>query len=79
VPARHIVGIAGNHDLIYAGTRAPFVLAGLPWHYLQDGEVELCGLRIWGTPWIPFMSAGAGVFQAPASFGGDFLSERFAR
>jgi hypothetical protein len=77
VPAGHVVGIAGNHDLIFARTQEPFV-PDLPWHYLQDSEVELCGLRIYGTPWIPYMRAGAGVFQAPSSFGGEFLRERYS-
>lgn len=52
-PARRIVGIAGNHDLIFE--RAAHLVPGdLPWTYLQDSGVEWEGLRIWGTPWQPW-------------------------
>jgi hypothetical protein len=53
VPARKIVGIAGNHDLIFE--RAPeLVPRDLPWTYLQDSGLSWEGLRIWGTPWQPW-------------------------
>jgi Icc-related predicted phosphoesterase len=52
VPAKHIVGIAGNHDLIFQHA-APEV-PKLPWIYLQDSGIELNGLKIWGTPHTPF-------------------------
>jgi Icc-related predicted phosphoesterase len=50
-PARHKVGIAGNHDFI--GLRDPDVLYGLPWRYLCDETVEIEGLKIHGSPWTP--------------------------
>jgi hypothetical protein len=51
--ARRIVGIAGNHDLIFE--RAPeLVPRDLPWTYLQDAGLEWEGLSIWGTPWQPW-------------------------
>ena len=50
-PARHKVGIAGNHDFL--GLRDPDVLYGLPWHYLCDETVEIEGLTIHGSPWTP--------------------------
>jgi hypothetical protein len=25
----------------------------LPWTYLEDGGVEIDGVSIWGTPWVP--------------------------
>jgi len=50
-PARHTVGIAGNHDFL--GLRDPDVLYGLPWHYLCDETIEIEGLRIHGAPWTP--------------------------
>ena len=73
-----IVGIAGNHDLIIA--RSEETARGLPWHYLLDEEIkprDLGGLRIYGTPWVPYI-ASMWSFQAPKSYGGLFLSERFA-
>lgn len=49
VPAKHIVGVAGNHDLIFE--QRPDDVPALPWHYLQDSEVSIEGLRIYGMPW----------------------------
>jgi predicted phosphodiesterase len=53
VPARKIVGVAGNHDFIFqeAPERVP---RDLPWTYLQDSGTEWEGLRFWGTPWQPW-------------------------
>src|SRR3954471_3350091 len=50
VPAEHIVGIAGNHDFVFEKS---FLIPDLPWVYLRDSEVEVDGLRIYGTPWVP--------------------------
>ena len=53
LPARHIVGVAGNHDFIFE--RAPkLVPADLKWCYLQDSSVEKNGMTIYGTPWQPW-------------------------
>ncbi len=53
LPARHIIGIAGNHDLIFE--HAPELVPGdLPWTYLQDSGVTWEGIKIWGTPWQPW-------------------------
>lgn len=56
-PAKEIVGIAGNHDLVFE--EAPGLVPGdLPWHYLQDEGIELFGKTIFGTPWqLPFLGA----------------------
>jgi Icc-related predicted phosphoesterase len=53
VPARKIVGVAGNHDFIFqeAPHRVP---RDLRWTYLQDSGTEWEGLRFWGTPWQPW-------------------------
>lgn len=77
LPARHVVGIAGNHDLIFTREDEPAV-AALPWVYLQDSGVELCGLRVYGTPWVPWLGSGW-AFQAPQTHGEDFLVESFSR
>ncbi len=57
IPAKEIVGIAGNHDLIFE--RAPQLIPDdLPWHYLRDSEIELFDFKIYGTPWqLPFWGA----------------------
>ena len=48
-PARHRVGLAGNHDLV--AERRPDLLAALPWAYLCDSGVTVDGVDIWGSPW----------------------------
>ena len=52
LPARQIIGVAGNHDFVFEQA-AELVPRDLPWTYLQDSGVEWEGLRIWGTPWQP--------------------------
>jgi Icc-related predicted phosphoesterase len=53
VPARKVIGVAGNHDFIFE--QAPeSVPRDLPWTYLQDSGTTWEGLRIWGTPWQPW-------------------------
>jgi len=50
IPAKHIVGVAGNHDIIFedAPERIP---KNLPWTYLLDEMVEIEGVKIYGTPY----------------------------
>jgi len=51
IPAKHVVGVAGNHDLIFE--RTPHLIPqGLRWTYLQHGLIEIEGLKIFGMPWI---------------------------
>jgi hypothetical protein len=52
-PAKHVVGIAGNHDFIFEHDPGG-VPAGLRWIYLQDSSTEIDGLHIYGTPWQPW-------------------------
>lgn len=51
VPAQHIVGIAGNHDFLFE--QEPWLPKRLPWTYLRDDLVNVEGLLIYGTPWVP--------------------------
>lgn len=51
VPAKHIVGIAGNHDFIFEASGD--VAYNLPWEYLIDESIELEGIMFYGTPWVP--------------------------
>jgi predicted phosphodiesterase len=53
LPARQIIGIAGNHDLIFE-QRPEMIPKNLPWIYLQDSGASWEGLKIWGTPWQPW-------------------------
>lgn len=56
-PAKHIVGIAGNHDFAlefyweYAHR--------LPWTYLIDSGTEIDGIKFWGLPWVPNLQSWA--------------------
>lgn len=52
IPAKKIVGIAGNHDYIFQNS--PQKVPSLPWTYLQDSKTEFEGYKIWGTPWQPY-------------------------
>ncbi len=76
-PARHIVGIAGNHDFVF--DRAPGRLpVDLPWTYLQDAGVTIEGVSFWGSPWTPWFFDWA--FNAPkGDTAEDFLREKYAR
>lgn len=77
VPARQIVGIAGNHDFIFE--RAPErVPTGLRWTYLQDAGCTMEGLSIWGTPWQPYFRNWAFNASAAGVRGEMFLAEKWA-
>lgn len=52
VTAKHIIGIAGNHDFVFEDMPTEVGMLGLPWTYLQDEEVTVEGLRIFGSPWV---------------------------
>lgn len=48
--AKHIVGIAGNHDFVF---EKKFLVPELSWIYLEDSEVTIDGVKFYGTPWVP--------------------------
>lgn len=47
----HVVGVAGNHDLIFQ--KLPDLVPQMDWVYLQDSGTEFQGFKIWGSPWQP--------------------------
>lgn len=51
-PFKHKVFIAGNHDFAFQLHRF-HVPTDLCRFYLQDNEMNLGGLRVYGTPWQP--------------------------
>lgn len=54
LPHQDKVVIAGNHDAVLAKQSVEFarkVLSNA--HYLQDSEVQVQGVRIYGSPWTP--------------------------
>jgi len=52
-PVKDIVFIAGNHDWIFEIDRKSVPKFPTNVHYLQDEEIEVQGLRIYGTPQQP--------------------------
>ena len=60
-PAREVVAVAGNHDLLAAADAAAFGAAA-PWRYLDNEAAVVGGVRIAGSAWsLPF---GAWPFMA---------------
>ncbi len=51
VPAKEVVGIAGNHDFVFE--HRFLIPKDLRWHYLRDEAVEIDGVRFYGSPWVP--------------------------
>jgi Icc-related predicted phosphoesterase len=51
LPHRHKIVVAGNHD--WAFLDEPVEARALFEHYLQDSEISIAGLRIYGAPWQP--------------------------
>lgn len=45
---------------------------------LVDGGVDLNDIRVYGSPWVPYINGGW-AYEAPKDHGGEFLSERFSR
>jgi Icc-related predicted phosphoesterase len=57
-PAKHIIGIAGNHDFVFEH-RSRVESLFLPWRYLLDESLELDGVKYYGTPWVPNLAGWA--------------------
>jgi Icc-related predicted phosphoesterase len=54
IPAAQVVGIAGNHDLIFE-RQAQMIPQSLRWIYLLDQMTKVGEMSIYGSPWqLPF-------------------------
>ncbi len=53
LPHPHKIVIAGNHDCGLAEDPAAARAVFAPFHYLEDSEIALDGLRFYGSPWQP--------------------------
>ncbi len=53
VPAKEIVWISGNHDFVCESPGFRRVADEFPGHYLQDDLIEIDGVKIFGSPWVP--------------------------
>lgn len=51
-PAKHIIGIAGNHDFALQHTN---IGRELPWEYLCDDAIVREGIVFHGLPWVPHL------------------------
>jgi Icc-related predicted phosphoesterase len=75
IPAKEVVGIAGNHDLLFED-HPDEVPKDLRWHYLQDNGIEIMGLKLYGVPWTIFFYDWS--FNAPQfDIDEKFLHEKF--
>jgi Icc-related predicted phosphoesterase len=54
-PAKHVVCIGGNHDFMLQSREFRFAHA----IFLEDSAVEVEGLSIYGSPWVPDLSGFA--------------------
>lgn len=52
-PGNHDFWLAGNYDKIKNGN---FLYVPKNFHLLVDEEIEINGLRIYGTPWVPYIN-----------------------
>lgn len=68
VPAKHIVGIAGNHDFV--AEHHPDLMDSLPWNYLCDSSVTIEGVKFWGSPYTPPFNNWAFNDEDPARWDG---------
>jgi Icc-related predicted phosphoesterase len=53
---KHIICIAGNHDFGLQRHREVILQTAFTHpniHYLEDSEIELEGIKFWGSPWTP--------------------------
>jgi Icc-related predicted phosphoesterase len=65
-PAKHLVYIAGNHDLSYerdVALKTQLVGQFSNVHYLEDSSITLDGLNIYGSPFSP--TFGSWAFMLP--------------
>lgn len=66
-PAKHIVAVAGNHDLW--AKDAESYARSLPWTYLLNEATDVEGFTIWGSPYavqygpFPFMRKDAALVE----------------
>jgi len=74
LPHRDKILIAGNHDFYFERENARARALVREAVYLQDSEITVQGLRIWGSPWQPWF--GDWAFNLPR---GQKLHEKWER
>lgn len=74
LPHPHKILVAGNHDWLFQREPEIAKMMVQSFHYLEDSEVTIKGLRIWGSPWTPEFNDWA--FNLPR---GERLRQRWAQ
>ena len=68
------IGVAGNHDFLLEANK---YATELPWVYLEDSMTVVNGLKVWGSPWQPWL--GGWAFNAPEDDPTEnFLADKFS-
>jgi Icc-related predicted phosphoesterase len=62
-PYKHVVVIAGNHDITLQSEPQATEKYFDEVHYLNENSVDLEGLKIYGTPWSPWFNGDRWVFN----------------
>lgn len=57
IPAKHIIGIGGNHDFALEAYRE--LGPSLSWNYLHTGYVTIEGYTFYGNPYVPNLASWA--------------------
>ena len=56
LPHPHKIFIAGNHDFFFEKEKAAMIKKLIPEsvHYLEDEQIDVNGIKIWGSPYTPW-------------------------
>lgn len=65
LPHKHKISIAGNHDLIFEEDPVTARDTLTSATYIQDSEISIEGLRIYGSPWVPPSASGTFCLSDP--------------
>lgn len=65
LPHKYKIVIAGNHDIGFEKEREEYEALITNATYLRDCEVNIAGLRIFGSPWTPWFYGDSWVFNRP--------------
>lgn len=63
LPKERKICIAGNHDISFRTEPEAARSTLTHWTYLEDSVTEVCGLKIYGTPWSPNFYPESWVFN----------------
>lgn len=73
VPAREVLGIAGNHDWLFQLQMGFGYDEGPRWQYLEDSCVMVGDLKVYGTPWTPKLGRWAFMLEDESLLERKFL------